>query len=326
MADAEVGDAWYGDDPTVNALQDLAAEVTGMEAALFVPTGTMANQIALRLHVTGGGHLVAASSASHVATTEVMTSAALSGIAFRTVDAGPKGWITAELTRDVLEPDDFYDVEIVDLLSIENTVGGAGGTVMPLDELRKVAAIGHEQGVPVHLDGARIFNASAASGTPVLEYTREADTTMFCVSKGLGAPIGSLVCGPAEAIKEARRLSILFGGAWRQAGIMAAAGILGLHEGPKRLPEDHERARRLAEGVAEALPGSIDLGQVETNMVYVHTEAVGLPLLETVGRLAAEGVAVTHGAGKVRMVTHLDVGDDDVGFAVDAWRTIARDV
>jgi threonine aldolase len=325
MADAEVGDAWYGDDPTVNALQDLAAEITGMEAALYVPTGTMANQIALRLHVTGGGHLVVASGASHVATTEVMTSAVLSGIAFRTGDAGVKGWITAELARDLLEPDDFYDVEIVDLLSIENTVGGAGGTVMPLDELRKVTAIAHESGVPVHLDGARIFNASAASGTPVVEYTREVDTTMFCVSKGLGAPIGSLVCGSTEAIREARRLSILFGGAWRQAGIVAAAGIIGLRDGTKRLHEDHERARRLAEGVAEALPGSVDLGQVETNMVYVDTEAMGLPLLETVDRLAAAGVAVTHGAGKIRMVTHVDVGDDGVAFALDAWRTVAHD-
>jgi threonine aldolase len=326
MAEAEVGDAWYGDDPTVNRLQDLAAEITGHEAAMFVPTGTMANQIALRLHVTGGGHLVACSNASHVATTEVMTSATLSGIAFRTADPGPRGWLTTQLARELLAPDAYYDVEIVDLLSIENTVGGAGGTVMPLDELRKVAAIGHEMGVPVHLDGARMFNAAVAAGVEVIEYSREADTVMFCVSKGLGAPIGSLVCGDAEAIREARRLCILFGGAWRQAGIMAAAGIIGVREGPKRLHEDHERAKRLAEGVADALgPDAVDLGQVETNMVYVHTERVGLPLLEAVERLADLGVLVTYGAGKVRMVTHVDIDDADVAAALAAWRSIARD-
>lgn len=325
MAEAEVGDAWYGDDPTANALQELAADITGMEAALYVPTGTMANQIALRLHVTGGGHLVACSNASHVATTEVMTAAVLSGIAFRSIDPGPKGWLTADLTRGLLEPDTYYDVEVMDLLSIENTVGGAGGTVMPLDELRKVAAIGHEGGVSVHLDGARIFNASAAAGVPVADYTSEVDTMMFCVSKGLGAPIGSLVCGSTEAMREARRLSILFGGAWRQAGIMAAAGIVALHEGPGRLHEDHRRARTLAEGVADMAPGSVDLDQVETNMVFVQTEALGLPVLEVVGRLGDLGVSVTHGAGKVRMVTHIDIDDDDVRVALDAWRTVAHD-
>jgi threonine aldolase len=323
MAEAEVGDAWYGDDPTVNALQDEAAEVTGKEAALYVPTGTMANQIALRLAVTGGGHLVACSNASHVASTEMMTAAVLSGIAFRTADPGPDGWLTPELARELLEPDSVYDVEVVDLLSIENTVGAAGGTVMPLDQLRKVAAIGREAGVPVHLDGARIFNASAAAGVPVAEYTSEADTTMFCVSKGLGAPIGSLLCGSTEAIREARRLWILFGGAWRQAGITAAAGLIGLREGPKRLHEDHERARRLADSLAEMLPGSTVPERTETNMVYVDTERVGLSLLETLERLAALGVGATHGAGKVRMVTHVDVDDAGIDLTLDAWRTIA---
>jgi threonine aldolase len=323
MAEAEVGDAWYGDDPTVNELQELAAEITDKEASLYVPTGTMANQIAIRLHVTGGGHLVACSSASHVASTEMMTSAALSGIAYRTGDPGKEGWLTPELATGLLEPDSFYDVEVVDLLSLENTVGSAGGTVMPLDELRKVAAIGHEAGVPVHLDGARIFNASVAAGVQVAEFTREVDTTMFCVSKGLGAPIGSLLCGPTEAIREARRLWILFGGAWRQAGITAAAGLIGLREGPKRLHEDHERARRLAQGVADVLPGSTEPDRVATNMAYVDTEAVGLPLLETLKRLGALGVGAAHVAGKVRMVTHVDVNDDGVAFALDAWRTVA---
>jgi threonine aldolase len=325
MADAEVGDAWYGSDPTVNRLQELAAETLGTEAAIYVPTGTMGNQIALRLHVQGSGHLVASSSAAHVATTEVMTSAVLSGIAFRTVDPGSRGWIDAVQATALLEPDSYYEVEEVDLLAVENTAGSAGGRVLPIEEMRAVRKVADDAGVPVHLDGARLFNAAAAAGVDAVEWAREADTTMFCVSKGLGAPIGSLLCGPAELMPEARRLWILFGGAWRQAGITAAAGIVALREGPQRLHEDHERARRLADGVHEILPGAIDHAQVETNMVFVDTVAVGLPLLETIERLAALGVGVTHGGGRIRMVTHLDIDDDGVAVALDAWRSIARD-
>jgi threonine aldolase len=326
MTAAEVGDAWYGDDPTANRLQDLAAEMTAKEAALYVPTGTMANQIALALHVHGNGHLVAGSGIAHVASTEVMTSAALSGIAFRGIDAGPRGWIDADQARALLEPDTFYDVEVVDLLTVENTFGAAGGRVMPVEELRAVRKVARDAAVPVHLDGARIFNAAAAVGVDVTEWTREVDTVMFCVSKGLGAPIGSLLCGTADQIREARRLSILFGGAWRQAGIMAAAGIVALKESPGRLHEDHARARRLAEGVAELIPGSVDLEQVETNMVFVDTEAVGMPMLGALERLAATGVGATHGSGKLRMVTHVDVDDDGIAFALDAWRSIAEEL
>src|SRR2546427_841194 len=226
MAPAEVGDDWFGDDPTVNRLQERAAGVTGKEAALYVPTGTMANQICLRVHVTGGGHLVATTDGAHVASTEMTTSAVLSGIAYRTGDSGPKGWMTADLARTLVEAEDIYDVEVVDLLAVENTMGHAGGTVMPVEELRAIRKVADDNGVPIHLDGARVFNAAVASGVDVSEYTREADTLMFCVSKGLGAPIGSLVCGTREHVREARRLKILFGGAWRQAGIMARAGLL----------------------------------------------------------------------------------------------------
>ncbi len=323
MAAAEVGDDWFGDDPTVNRLQDRAAEVTGKEAALYVPTGTMANQIALRLHVRGGGHLLVAESRAHVATTEVMSAAALSGVAFRPVAGDARGRITADQIRAALEPDEPYDVEVVDLVAVENTHGHAGGTVMPIEDLRDIRKVAQEAGVPVHMDGARIFNAAVASGTDVAEFCAEVDTMMFCVSKGLGAPIGSLVCGPNEAIREARRLKVLFGGAWRQAGILAAAGLIALEEGPKRLHEDHRRARRLTEGVAEALPGTLDPASVETNMVYVDTEAVGMEPLVAVGRLEREGVGATLVSGKVRMVTHLDVSDDDIETAVAAWRTVA---
>jgi threonine aldolase len=324
MAEAEVGDAWYGDDPTVNRLQDLAAERLGKEAAIYVPTGTMANQIALALHVRTRGHLVASSAFSHVAGTEVMTAATVSGIAFRTIDPGPRGWIDADQARALLEPDTYYDVEVVDLLSVENTLGGTGGRVMPIEEMRAVRKVAEDAGVAVHLDGARLFNAAAAAGVDAAAFAAEADTVMFCVSKGLGAPIGSLLCGPAELMPEARRLWILFGGAWRQAGITAAAGIVALQRGPDRLHEDHERARRLAEGIEERLPGSIDLEQVATNMVLVDTEAVGLGVLDTVERLAALGVGATHTGSHVRLVTHVDVSDDDVDAVLDAWGTVAR--
>jgi threonine aldolase len=324
MASAEVGDDWYGDDPTVNRLQEYAAEVTGKEAALFVPTGTMANQIGLRLQFRGTGHFVVAGSAAHVASTEVMT-AALSGISFKTIAGDARGRITGEQVRTALEPDEPYDVEVVDLIAVENTNGHAGGTVMAVRDLREIRKVADEAGIPIHLDGARIFNAAAAAGLDVTEWTREVDTLMFCVSKGLGAPIGSLVCGPADLIREARRIKILFGGAWRQAGIVAAAGMIALQEGPVRLHEDHARARRLADGVAELLPGTLDPAAVETNMVYVDTEAVGAAPLEVIGRLAALGVGATLVAGKVRLVTHVDIDDDGIRLALEAWRSVAAE-
>ena len=227
MADADVGDAWYGSDPTVNHLQELAAEALGTEAAIYVPTGTMGNQIALRLHVKGSGHLVASSSAAHVATTEVMTSAVLSGIAFRTVDPGPRGWVDAAQATALLEPDSYYEVEEVDLLAVENTAGAAGGRVLPVEEMRAVRKVADDAGVAVHLDGARLFNAAAAAGVDATEWAREADTVMVCVSKGLGAPIGSL-----------RRISCR-----RRAGSGSSSGARGVRPGSWRRPGSWPSAR-----------------------------------------------------------------------------------
>ena len=325
MAEAEVGDAWYGDDPTVNRLQDRAAELTGKEASIYVATGTLGNQIGLALHVYGGGHLVACLPHSHVGSTEVATSAALSGIAFRSAPGHPRGWMTAETAAGLLEPDTYYDVAVVDLLAVENTVGFAMGSVMPAQELRDVRKIADDAGVPIHLDGARIFNAAATAGHDVSEWTREVDTVMFSLSKGLGAPIGSVLCGSAEQIREARRLWILFGGAWRQAGIMAAAGLVALEQGPGRLHEDHARARRIAEGLAELIPGSVDPAAVETNMVFADPEPAGLDALEAIERLKDLGVGATLISGMVRMVTHVDVDDEGIGFALDAWSSIVAD-
>ena len=326
MASAEVGDAWYGDDPTVNRLQDRAAELTGMEAALYVATGTMANQIGVRLHAGGQGHLVACETSAHVGTTEMMTSAVLAGIAYRTGHDHPHGYMTAALAERLLEPDVYFDVEIVDALAVENTVGAFGGTILPSEELRRVRAVTSRVGVSVHLDGARVWNAVAATGEDVTAWTGSVDTMMFCLSKGLGAPIGSVLCGPAELIREARRIWILYGGAWRQAGIMAAAGLIALDTGRDRLAEDHVRARRLAEAIADLLPGSVDLGRVVTNMVFVDTDAVGLRTGEVLDRLAAAGVGAVPVPTGVRMVTHVDIDDEGISVAIDAWTSIAGDV
>jgi threonine aldolase len=258
---------------------------------------------------------------AHVATTEVMTSAVLSGIAYRTGHAA-RGWMTADLARELLVPDTYYDVEVVDLLAVENTAGHGGGTVMPADEMRAIRKVADEAGVPIHLDGARVFNAAAAADVDVTEWTSHVDTLMFCVSKGLGAPIGSLLCGPAELMREARRLKILYGGAWRQAGVVAAAGLIALEEGRTRLHEDHARAKRLAEGLADAFPGSVDPADVETNMVFVDTSVMGLEPLEAVMRMKEQGVGATIVPPKVRMVTHVDITDEDIETALAAWRTV----
>jgi threonine aldolase len=321
MARAEVGDAWYGDDPTVNRLQERAAELTGAEAALYVATGTMGNQIGIRLHATGAGHLIAAEERAHVASTELMTSAAIAGLSYRTGSDHPNGYMTAALATRLLDPDDYFDVEVVDLLAVENTVGGHGGTILPSAELRAVRAVTEAAGVPIHLDGARLWNAVAATGEDATAWTHHAATTMFCLSKGLGAPIGSLLCGSAEAIREARRIWILYGGAWRQAGIMAAAGLIALEDGRERLKEDHVRARALAEALHDMAPGAVDLDRVETNMVFVDTGTVGVEPAEAIRRLAALGVGAVPIPGGVRCVTHVQVDDAGLAHAIDAWRS-----
>jgi threonine aldolase len=277
------------------------------------------------LHVSGQGHLVACERGAHVATTEVITSATQAGIAYRTGSDDPRGYMTAALAERLLEADEYFDVEVIDLLTVENTVGSYGGTILPADELRAVRKITDDAGVPIHLDGARIWHAVAATGEDVTSWTGEVDTMMFCLSKGLGAPIGSVICGSAEAIREARRIWILYGGAWRQAGIMAAAGLVGLETGRERLVQDHLRAARLAQALDELLPGSVDLARTETNMVFVDTEAVGLRAAEVLDRLAAAGVGAVPVPTGVRMVTHVDVDDEGIAIAIEAWRAIAAD-
>jgi threonine aldolase len=318
MADAEVGDDWYGDDPTVNRLEERCAEVTGKEAAVYVATGTMANEIALHI-LCRGGHVVVCEGTSHVHGVEASSAAAMSGIAFRSIVAD-RGQLTADTVAEALVPDP-YDVEVVDLLSLENTHQVGGGTVMPIDELRAIRKVADEAGVAVYLDGARIFNASAATETPVHEFAAEAEALMFCLSKGLGAPIGSVLCGPADFIREARRAKVLFGAAWRQAGVVAAAGLIALDEGPGRLVEDHVNARRLADGIAMVTPEVLDPAAVETNIVFADTRAIGVSPWDAREQLGQAGLLVTVVADKVRMLTHRDVTAPDVDDAIGRWNT-----
>jgi len=317
MADAEVGDDWYGDDPTVNRLQDAAAELTGKAAAIYLPTGTLCNQIAMHM-LARPGHFVVCEADAHVGATEVNSAAVMSGITFRRI-AAPRGLLSAGQVAAALAPDP-YDVGVVDLVAVENTHQVGGGSVLPAAELAAIAGVCAGRNVALYLDGARIFNAAAVTGSAVADYAAGVTAMMFCLSKGLGAPIGSLLAADAEVIREARRLKILYGAAWRQAGIMAAAGLIALAEGPKRLHEDHENARRLAEGVAELLPGALDTAGVQTNVVFADVQGTGHDVQEWQQRLAANGVLVTMVAGRVRMLTHADVDARDIDVALRAWR------
>jgi len=320
MASAEVGDDWFGDDPTVNRLQEEAAGMLGAEAALFVASGTMANQIALRALVRPG-HEYVAEARAHVASTEVHAAAANAGVAPRPIHAA-LGLVAAEQVAEALRPDP-YGVRVVDLVCVENTHQAGGGSVLAVETLRGIRKAADEAGVPLYLDGARLFNAGVASGTPVSEYAAEAHAVMVSLSKGLGAPVGSVLCGETTFIEEARRIKIQLGGGWRQAGVLAAAGLVALRDGPGRLAEDHALARRLADGVADAFPGSVLPEQVETNIVYVEPGEAGLDAAWIVGALEEVGILAGNVGGRVRMVTHLDVTQADIDVTVGAWRSLA---
>src|SRR6516165_10716836 len=322
MAAAEVGDDLFGDDPTVIRLQERAAELTGKQAALYLPTGSLCNQIAMHVFVRSG-HLVVCEETAHVCGHELASSAVLSGVTFRTVTAQWHGLLSAAQIAAALEPSPYEPV--VDLVTVENTHQVGGGTVMPVGAIREIAEVCAAQQVPLYLDGARIFNACTVTGADVSDYAGQAAALMFCLSKGLGAPIGSMLAGDAAFIEEALRLKILFGAGWRQAGIMAAAGLIALAEGPGRLAEDHENARRLAEGIAAILPGHVDLTAVQTNIVFVDVAGTGQPLDAWSAALAGEGVQVTIVAGKLRLLTHSDVDAKDVDTAVDAFRRVAAE-
>jgi len=305
MASAEVGDDVYGEDPTVNRLEKDAAEVFGKEAAIFVPTGTMGNQIAIRLH-TQHGQEVICEARSHVLDWEMAMMAAFSGCLARTV-AAERGILTWEHIKPAIGAKIYYRAQTA-LVCVENSHNMAGGTVTPLNVLEGIWAGAREAGLPVHLDGARVFNAAAALELGVAKLTSGFDTVMFCLSKGLGAPVGSMLVGSKKAIEQARIHRKALGGGMRQAGILAAAGLIALHEMPKRLAEDHANARLLAEAVA-AVPDAaeIDMGAVQTNIVIFKLRNNGDAVAFTSALKQRDVLVSAIGPHAVRFVTHYDV-------------------
>ncbi len=304
MAAAEVGDDVYGEDPTVNLLEKRAAEAFGREAALFVPTGTMGNQIAIRL-LTQPGQEVIAESRAHILDWEMATTAVFSGCLVRPVVA-ERGILTWKHIEPVIYGRGSFRAA-TGLIEIENTANLAGGAALPLHVLEEIWAGAKERKLPVHLDGARIFNAATALGVDVKKLTRGFDTVMFCLSKGLGAPVGSMLTGTAELMEQARIYRKALGGGMRQAGVLAAAGLIALEEGPARLHEDHANARLLAEALSNMDGVAVDLDSVETNIVIFKLTGE-LSAAELVARLKARGVlASSVGPDAIRLVTHRDV-------------------
>lgn len=310
MAEAEVGDDVYGEDVTVNRLQDGLAELTGFEAGLFVPSGTMSNQIALAVHVRRG-HEVICPVGAHIYEYEPGSMALIAAAMPRLVDA-PLG---------VPRPDDVAAAvhgrghqAPTGLIALENTHNAAGGTVVGLEATRAIQGVARQHSLPIHLDGARAFNAAVALGVEVAAVCADFDSVSICLSKGLGAPVGSVLLGSRDFIDEAHRYRKLLGGGMRQAGVLAAAGLVALRTGPALLPDDHARARRLAEALAD-LPGvGLDLETVQTNIVYFTVDDAGALAAEC----SAAGVAFNAlGPRRVRLVTHHQVSDADVERAIE---------
>jgi len=318
IASAEVGDDVLGDDPTTKALEQRTAEILGAEAAVYMPSGTMTNQVAIRLHTEPGDEVLMAEN-SHAYLYEAGAPAALAGVMCRLLPQ-QRGIFTAEALQAALRPRNLH-YPPSKLVCIENTHNRGGGSIWPIDAVRRVAQVAREAHINLHMDGARLWNASVATGIPEREYARYFDTVSVCFSKGLGAPVGSALAGRADLIDRARRFRKQFGGGMRQAGIIAAGALYALEHHRDRLLEDHQNARILAEGIAD-LPG-IDLNpdHVETNIVIFKVTA--LPAAQLVQRLAAMNVAVLATApDTIRAVTSLQVNSQQVRQAVEAIRQV----
>ena len=319
MAAAEVGDDVYGEDPTVNLLEQRASEVFGREAALFVPSGTMGNQIAIRLHTQPGQEVIAESRA-HILDWEMATTAVFSGCLVRAV-AAERGILTWKHIEPAIYARGAFRAA-TGLIEIENTANLAGGGCSPLGVMEEIWVNAKERKLPVHLDGARIFNAATALGVDVKTLTSGFDTVMFCLSKGLGAPVGSMLVGSAELMARARIFRKALGGGMRQAGILAAAGLIALEQGPARLHEDHANARLIAEALAKSEHVAIDLSSVETNIVVFRLK--GVSVVDVVARLKARGIWMSaFGPDAIRLVTHLDV---DRAACVMAAKALAEEI
>jgi threonine aldolase len=320
MARAEVGDDVYGEDPTVNRLEALAAERLGKEAAVYVPSGTMGNLASLLAHC-GRGDEVIAGHLSHTFLYEQGGMAALGGIMPHLLQNQPDGTLRLEDIEGALRPDDPHFPRSR-LVCLENTHNSCYGTPLSAEYTAQVAELAHRHGLKVHVDGARLFNAAAALGVEPRELVQPVDSVTFCLSKGLSAPVGSIICGSADFIEEARRARKVLGGSMRQAGVIAAAGIVALEEMTERLVEDHARARRLADGLA-GIPG-IEVGPVHTNIVYFGlADDVPLSAPQVEAALKERGVLLlARDARNFRAVTHVWIGDEDVERASTAVRAV----
>jgi threonine aldolase len=322
MAAAEVGDDVLGEDPTVNALQRRVAELLGKEAALFVPSGTMANQIAVGVHAAPGDELLC-DPTSHVYVWEGGGIARLSGVTTRTV-AGPGGLLAPDLLEGLIRPEDSHYPR-TRLVCLENTHNRGGGRVHPVDQVARIAAWSRSHGLAMHLDGARLFNAVVASGVGAATWASHFDTVSVCFSKGLGAPVGSALAGTAGMIGKAHRLRKVFGGGMRQAGILAAACLHALEHHVDRLADDHRNAAVLARAVEETPGLRLESTPVETNLVWVEVDRTLGTAAQVAARLREAGVLVSAlGPQVLRACTHLDVSREQAAYAADRIRALTR--
>ncbi len=320
MAAAEVGDDVYLEDPTVNRLQQRAAEIFRREAALYVPSGTMGNQIAIRLHTSPGQEVITDAKA-HIYEFEMAAMAAISGVLARPVPA-PEGILDWERIRPSIRPKIYYRAQ-TGLIALENTHNMAGGNVYSREQIEDICVRAHEAGLPVHLDGARIFNAAVYLGTNVASLTQACDSVMFCLSKGLAAPVGSMLLGSREFIDRARSVRKMLGGGMRQAGILAAAGLIALEQMPNRLIEDHQNARLLADLLQEAPGLKLDPAKVRTNILMAEIEGKSMDSETLATCLKQRGILVSVvDSKKFRMVTHKDVSREQIGQAADIIRQV----
>jgi threonine aldolase len=320
MAEAEVGDDVFGEDPTVNALQEKVANLLGKEAALFVPSGTMANQVSIKSHTQPGDEVIIEAS-SHPYNFEGGAGAALSGIQFQCLK-GVRGILDVSQIEESIRPADHH-FPVTRLICLENTHNRGGGTIYPLEKMAEIYRLAKSKGLFVHLDGARLWNASVATGIKTQEYVQWADSVSVCLTKGLGAPIGSLVAGSKAFIDRVHRFRKMFGGGMRQVGIIAAAGIYALDYHLERLKEDHQNAKRLAVGLKEFKGVSIDPKYVETNIVIFDVANSGMTATQVAEAMKKERVLI-HAFGKtqVRLVTHLDVTAEDIEKALKAFQKV----
>jgi threonine aldolase len=322
MMEAEVGDDVYGEDPTVNRLQERAAEIFEKEAAIFVPTGSMGNQIAVKLHTRPGMEVVI-EERGHIYNYEMAAMSAVSGTLARPVASRDgTGILDWDAIEAAIHVNSAYYVAPTGLVALENSHNLAGGTVYTREQTAAICERAHALNLPVHLDGARIFNAAAALNQSVADLARPADSVMFCLSKALGAPVGSMLLGTRSFIDEARAWRKILGGGMRQAGVLAAAGLVALEETPELLPEDHAKARRLAEGLAEIDGITINPETVVTNIVLFDVSETGITADEICARLKEHKVLASGFGSSIRMVTHYDVSSADIETALREMRAV----